>query len=90
MAWILEKDRPTGSPELRKLYEDFAVVRAGRYGCPPSFNRLTMAWFLNEPKTGDRPNVGCDAQSYDFFALRNIKTGEELTVDYSKYSESSF
>jgi hypothetical protein len=90
MVWILEKDRPTGSPELRKLYEDFAVVRAGRYGCPPSFNRLTMAWFLNEPKRGDRPNVGCDAQSYDFFALRNIKTGEELTVDYSKYSESSF
>jgi hypothetical protein len=30
---------------------------------------------------------GCDS-NYDFSALRNIKKGEELTADYSKYAEN--
>jgi SET domain-containing protein len=31
--------------------------------------------------------VGCDKKDYAFYALRNIKAGEELTLDYSKFSE---
>jgi hypothetical protein len=86
MVWVSEDSLPTRKP-LRELYNDFSVIsKERRYGCPPSFNRLTMSWYLNEPTKGESPNVTCDPGTFDFFALRNIKTGEELTVDYSQYS----
>lgn len=70
---------------LRKLYEDFCIItnRGRTYGCPANFNRLTVAWYLN---SSSHPNVMCD-ENFDFFAKRNIKAGEELTVDYSTYNE---
>jgi hypothetical protein len=64
-------------------YEDFAIIKRQRCGCPVSFNRLTPAWFLNESKT---PNVRCD-ENYDFYTVREIATDEELTVDYSTFSQ---
>ena len=48
-------------------------------------HRLTVSWYINEPKLGDKPNVYC--KNYDFYASREIKDGDELTVDYSKYSD---
>jgi SET domain-containing protein len=69
--------------ELRRLYEDFCVLKDDTYQCPSTFNRLTPSWYLNCSKT---PNVAADS-SLKFFAIRDIRTGEELTVDYSTYSE---
>jgi hypothetical protein len=69
--------------EIRRLYEDFCVLRNGRWGCPTSFNRLTPAWYINESKA---PNVFCD-EHLNFVAKQNIALGEELTVDYSTYSD---
>ena len=54
-------------------------------GALPSFNQLTPGMVLEPLK--NNPNVRCD-DNYDFFALRDIKKGEELTADYSKYSEN--
>lgn len=83
MMWV-EKGELGRLPKLvAELYRDFAVLKDGRYGCPLSFNRLTPAWYLNHSKT---PNVRCD-ENFDFLAIRNIKVGEELTADYSTYSE---
>lgn len=87
MLWMDESEVPRAPAGIRKLYDDFCVVKDKRYGCPQNFNRLTMSWYLNEPAKGDRPNVRCDQNSYDFFALKDIKAGEELTVDYAPYSE---
>jgi len=50
---------------------------------------LTASWFINEPKRGKwriQPNVRCD-KDYNFYALVDIEAGDELTVDYSKYSD---
>jgi SET domain-containing protein len=70
---------------IRQLYEDFCPIKdkGRRYGCPRSFNLMTIAWYLNHSKT---PNVGCD-EDYKFFALRDITTGEELTADYRSYNQ---
>ncbi len=43
---------------------------------------LTPAWYLNLSK---KPNMAAD-ESYDFYSLRMIKKGEELTVDYDTYA----
>jgi hypothetical protein len=69
------------------LYRDFSIFNkeSATFGCPTNFNRLTISWYLNQPKPGDPPNVYC--KSYNFYALRKIEVGEELTVDYSKYSD---
>ena len=83
MHWIKRGDTQRLPVELRRLYQDFGVWKNGRVGCPRNFNRLTMAWYLNESK---EPNVRC-TRTFDFVTLRNIKSGEELTVDYSAYSD---
>jgi hypothetical protein len=67
---------------LRKLYTDFGVLRSDRCGTPASFNSIGPGWYLNQSA---KPNVRCD-ENLDFFALRDIKAGEELTANYDEYS----
>jgi hypothetical protein len=87
MPWFEEECLPKKPKEIRRLYEDFAVVDdEGRYGCPRTFDRLNPSWYLNQPRPGEKPNVHCDSETYEFCAARDIKAGEELTVDYATYS----
>jgi SET domain-containing protein len=71
--------------ESRQLYEDFGVVHGNEYLCPPSFNLLTVSWYLNHSET---PNTRCD-KDLRFVATRRIRKGEELTADYGAYSDDS-
>jgi hypothetical protein len=88
ILWVREKIFSKQPAQIRELYGDFAIEKGGWYGCPLNFNRLTMSWYINEPKPGDKPNVRCVNETYDFCALRDIRAGEELTVDYLTYSGS--
>ena len=82
LLWI-NKSVLIGLPkEIKKLYKDFCVKKGKLNGCPKNFNKMTPAWYL---KHSSEPNVGCDDE-YNFYSLRNIKKGEELTVDYKTYS----
>jgi len=78
------EDTKNLSQKLRRLYEDFCVLRDGVYECPASFNGLTPSWYLN---SSSDPNVAADS-SLRFYAIRDIREGEELTADYSTYSEN--
>ena len=60
------------------------MIEGNKYYCPDNFNNLNVGWYLNESK--ENPNVRCD-DNYDFYALRDIKKDEELTVDYATFSE---
>ena len=82
VIWVEKSSIPKDGP-IRRMYDDFAIIDGRFYGCPTSFNRLTPAWFLNESK---RPNARCD-ENYTFLANRNISAGEEITVDYSTFSD---
>lgn len=83
MVWIEENELHGLPQETQKLYEDFGVYKNRRVGVPPNFNQLTPAWYVNN---SENPNLRCD-ENYDFIAARDIKSGEELTIDYSTYSE---
>jgi len=74
------------SPELRKLYYDFCPFRKGKYTAPTSLNKLTVAWYVNWPKPSETPNLACDKE-LRFYASTDIKPGDELTADYSKYCD---
>lgn len=86
MVWLKSSEIEGKSGEIRRLYNDFCVIKNGNYGCPKGFNNLTLSWYINEPAAGQGPNVVC-CDKYDFVAARDILAGEELTVDYSTYSE---
>ncbi len=82
VLWVRNALIPKDGP-VRKMYDDFSIIDGDFYGCPTSFNRLTPAWFLNESK---RPNARCD-DNYAFIAIRDIRAGEEITVDYATFSD---
>ena len=86
MVWVSESQLKGLSTELKKLYKDFCVLIMKKdktlYGCPVNFNAMTTSWYLNHSST---PNIICNKE-YIFYAKRNIKKGEELTVDYKTYS----
>jgi len=44
LCWIPKASLPKGKT-LRKLYDDFAIIKGDRYGCPTSFNRLRQRGF---------------------------------------------
>lgn len=85
VIWIDKKKFKDVEPEIRKLYDDFCIIKGDRYGCPKNFNSLTVEWYVNESK--DNPNIEFSIEHEDFIALRDIKKGEELLVDYSTYSD---
>ncbi len=87
MVWVNKPNLRSLPREIRRLYEDFAVIKENGtlFGCPKNFNVLTVGWYLNCSRN---PNVGCDIdRGYEFYALRDIKRNEELTVDYKTFSE---
>ncbi len=87
MIWVNREEVLKLSGDVRRLYDDFCVLKNGRYGCPNGFNNLTIAWYINKPLEGQNPNTECRGE-YDFFAARDIRAGEELTVNYETYSDN--
>src|ERR1043166_1583739 len=83
IIWVPSAIVKAQPSQIRRLYDDFCVIREGRYGCPPDFNSMTAAWYGNH---SDEPNMGCD-HNYSLYATRHIRRGEELTLDYSAVSE---
>ncbi len=83
LASVRAEETRSLEPALQQLYKDFSVLQGDTYECPSSFNRLTPAWYLNTSKD---PNVAADL-SLKFYAVRFIGAGEELTTDYSAYSD---
>jgi SET domain-containing protein len=86
ITWIDERQIAQLPPSLREMYEDFCIIKDGRYGCPRNFNSLTMGWYLNDSPT---PNVILD-DDYNMYAARDISKGEELTIDSSRFSEQPY
>ena len=84
MVWVDKSEVDQLEPELKRLYDDFCVIKGDKYFCPNNFNNLNVGWYLNECK--EDPNVGCN-DDFDFYALRDIQVGEELTLNYSSFSD---
>lgn len=85
IKWVHKKHISKLPKRLKEFYSDFCILRGDYYGCPNNFNDLTITWYLNH---SDKPNVYCD-KKYIFYSLRNIRVGEELTIDYNSFSEDS-
>lgn len=82
---LFMKDELVGLPEeVQTMIRDFFVTDAGGHIDIPDYglNGMDISYFVNHSKT---PNMVTHDESETFVTAREIKTGEELTVDYSSY-----
>jgi SET domain-containing protein len=70
--------------EAARLLDALSVEgEEGRgYYCPQSFTRVDIGWYLNH---SDAPNAG--HVDWEYYALRDIQDGEEVTIDYRTLGE---
>lgn len=68
---------------VRQVYLDFCPLVDGAFVAPVDLNQLTMAWYMNHSR---EPNVAADPQLH-FTTARLVRTGEELTIDYTRFSD---
>jgi len=79
--WSREKLRFVKKPlrgALGKMALMFGVETERGFWCPKDFNRAEIGWYINH---SDRPNMTY-VNDITLRAMRAIKAGEELTVNY--------
>lgn len=81
-----EEDKlpPKRKPEeVPEFFQQYCLEREGFLYCPADFGAMPVGWYLNHSTT---PNADHDAE-YKYHALRDIKAGEEITIDYNSLEE---
>ncbi len=65
-----------------KFFQQWCLDRGNELLCPKDFGCMEMGWYMNHSKT---PNA--HHRNYNYYALRDIKAGEEITIDYNTLEE---
>jgi len=68
----------------KHLYQRFGIRSTGGYWAPPDFLRMSAGWYMNHLAN---PNLLSDDGEVTYYAARDIKAGEELTIDYRRMDE---
>lgn len=75
---------------VKEMVRSFYAAKDGIVYCSAhSFNEIDISYFLNHSKTPNLDTQEIDEESV-FTANRAIHAGEELTVDYSAFSDLCF
>ena len=79
---LTQEDRNKLSKEEVELYHEHAVVLPnGVWVVPSDMHRMHVVWYLNH---SSNPNIAPD-NNFNWYAVRDIKKGEELTGDYNAW-----
>ena len=68
---------------VRKMYTDFAMQTVLGYEPPVDFTHMGMLWYICH---SNKPN--CRYSDDGYIAARNIRPGEELSVDYRLWDKN--
>lgn len=61
----------------------YCVAKEGNiWRCPPDFSHMHMVWYLNHS-----PQPNAEKREDGYYAIRSIKTGDEITIDYNSLGE---
>jgi SET domain-containing protein len=69
--------------DVPKLFQRYCVDRGDAVFGPKDFGRMEIGWHLNHSRA---PNAY--HKNYDYYALRDIAAGEEITIDYNSLEEA--
>jgi SET domain-containing protein len=75
--WVPLK-KAEASPH-REMFKKFGIRSTGGYWAPLNFLRISVGWYMNH---SEKPNIASDDGHVTYYAARNIRPGEELTIDY--------
>lgn len=68
--------------DVPKFFRSFCVSRGDMLHCPKDFGCMEVGWYLNHSKI---PNAF--HKDYEYYAIRDIKADEEITIDYNSLEE---
>lgn len=68
--------------DIPEFFREYCVDRGDEMRCPADFGCMEMGWFLNHSKD---PNAY--HKNYEFYAMRDIFEGEEITINYNSLEE---
>lgn len=69
--------------DVPELFRGYCIDRGDELVCPKDFSHMHVGWYLNHSES---PNTYPDAD-YKWYAKRDIKAEEELTIDYNTLNE---
>lgn len=68
--------------DIPELFRQYCIDRGDLLDCPKDFGCMKIGWYLNHSKMPSAYH-----RNYQYYALRDIKTGEEITIDYNTLEE---
>jgi len=68
--------------DVPEILQQYCIFRKDYLICPRDFGHMSFGWYINHSKT---PNAY--HHNYLYYALRDIKAGEEITIDYNSLEE---
>ena len=68
--------------DIPEFFHQYCNDRGDTMICPKDFGCMEIGWFLNHSK-----EPSAHHKNYEFYALRDIKAGEEITIDYNTLEE---
>ena len=68
--------------DVPEFFQQWCVSREDSLWCPKDFGCMEIGWYLNHSKD---PNAY--HKDYEYYAIRDIKSGEEITIDYNSLEE---
>lgn len=68
--------------DIPKLFQEYCPDRGVMLLCPRDFGHMEIGWYMNHSKA---PNAY--HKNYNYYTLRDIKEGEEITIDYNTLGE---
>ena len=69
--------------DVPEYFRQYCIDWGDKLICPKNFSCMPVGWYLNHSKT---PNTVRD-KNYNWYASRDIKSGEEITIDYNTLEE---
>jgi SET domain-containing protein len=82
-----EKELKNVHSEVKKMIHDLCVSEKQKIWIPDfGLNSIGISYFCN---SSQKPNLKALKEGEKFITIREIKAGEELTVDYDTFDENS-
>ena len=66
-----------------ECFRAYCIWKGSLLTCPSDFGHMAIGWYLNHSKTPNAYHV-----EFDYYANRDIKAGDEITIDYNSLEES--